>query len=94
MSVGENALSNEFADEELKTIVHYIDAMRKFEREINSSSPQRRSSHERQHHTLEGDRDTVVILCGAHDHGCDGDHCKWIMRVDRESRGNLVKLSA
>ncbi len=25
MSVGENALSNEFADEELKTIVHYIE---------------------------------------------------------------------
>ena len=25
MSVGENALSNEFAQEELKTIVHYIE---------------------------------------------------------------------
>jgi hypothetical protein len=25
MSVGENALSNEFVDEELKTIVHYIE---------------------------------------------------------------------
>jgi hypothetical protein len=25
MSIGENALSNEFAQEELKTIVHYIE---------------------------------------------------------------------
>jgi hypothetical protein len=27
----------------------------------------------------------VVILCSAHDHGCDADHCHWIMRVDQEA---------